>query len=70
MEESKLFRWRFQGISFRHTLACLVLKIMFSHFDKLRKAQNAHAAAAPFLQGKGNCFMPVGVSVVDQKHEM
>ena len=47
MAWSKPFRWRFQGISFKHTLACLFLKIMFSHLDKLRKAQNAHAAAAP-----------------------
>ena len=31
---------------FRHTLACLFLKIMFSHFDKPRKAQNERAAAA------------------------
>ena len=36
------FQWRFQEISFRHTLElCFwkLLKIMFSHFGKPRKAQ-------------------------------
>ena len=33
-------------------------------------AQNARAAAAPWLQGKENGFIALGVSVVDQKHEM
>ena len=43
---------------------------MFSHFDKPRKAQSAHAAAAPLLQGLEKSFIALGVSVVDQKHEM
>ena len=38
----------FHGISFRHTTACLFLKIMYSKFEK---PQNARAAAAPYLQG-------------------
>ena len=43
---------------------------MFSYFDKPRKAQNARAAAAPYLQGYENGFIALGMSVVDQKHEM
>ena len=45
-------------------------KIMFSHFDKPRKSQNALAAAAPKLQGQENSFNALGVSIVDQKQEM
>ena len=37
----------FHGISFRHTTACLFLKIMLSNFEMPQKAQNARAAAAP-----------------------
>ena len=43
---------------------------MFSNFDKQRKAQNAHATAPSKMQGKENGFIALGVSVVDQKHEM
>ena len=70
MKKSKPFRWRFQGISFRHTLVYLFLKIMFSHFDKPQKAQNAHAAAAPSLQSWENGFIAPGVYIVDLKDEM
>ena len=42
----------------------------FSHFDKPRKAQIARAAAALWLQGKENRFIALGVSVIDQQHEM
>ena len=43
---------------------------MFSHFDKPRKSQNTRAAAAHWSQGKENGCIALGVSVVDQKHEM
>ena len=42
---------------------------MFSQFDKPWKAQNVCAAADPHLQGSENGFIPLGVSVVDQKHK-
>ena len=45
-------------------------QIMFSGFDKLRKAQNACALAAPYFQRQNNGVFALDVSVVDQKHIM